>query len=210
MLVARVRYDDADIYPGESGSRLCSEREQQRPALPRHLGNKWNTLFSFLLIHQCQPVLLTVPLLVLPLRTLFFSRTARHPVWDGRTRFGHIAFRSLWPGRAGSDRGSEFRREDVRKPAMDLGRPPKECKRPNGQCDPSTNFFFFGLGTATHSRTSWLNLGAGLADCGGCTLPTTGKLTIILPDHAERGRGRFLRRRRRLLDEERLEPCTGP
>lgn len=124
--------------------------------------------------------------------------------------FGHIAFRSLWPGRAGSDRGSEFRREDVRKPAMDLGRPPKECKRPNGQCDPSTNFFFFGLGTATHSRTSWLNLGAGLADCGGCTLPTTGKLTIILPDHAERGRGRFLRRRRRLLDEERLEPCTGP
>ena len=90
------------------------------------------------------------------------------------------------------------------------GRSPRNASGLTGSAILPSTFFFFGLGTATHSRTSWLNLGAGLAACGGCTLPTTGKLTIILPDQAERGRARFLRRRRRLLDDERLEPCTGP
>lgn len=47
LLVAHVRYDDADIYPGESGSRVYSEREQQRPALPRHFGEHMEHLVLF-------------------------------------------------------------------------------------------------------------------------------------------------------------------
>ena len=145
-----------------------------------------------------------------------FSKPARHPAGMIEPGFGHIAFRSLWPERAGPDRGSEFQREDARKPAMDLGAAPKQCKWPNGHCDPSNFFFFRAWATAAqqqHTTTQAEPAGysRGRSDCWGvCTLPTPRKLTIILPDRAERGRGRFLRRRRRLRDDERLEPCTGP